>query len=57
MLSHLGSPPWGGPILSSFGAGYLGVTFFFVLSGFVLTHNYYERFSQGVSPRSCARSG
>lgn len=26
--------------------GYLGVTFFFILSGFILTYNYYEKFNE-----------
>jgi peptidoglycan/LPS O-acetylase OafA/YrhL len=52
LMSHLDTPPAAGPVLTSFMAGgYGGVTIFFVLSGFVLAHNYFDRFAQQFSPR------
>ncbi|HKO94378.1 MAG TPA: acyltransferase [Polyangiaceae bacterium] len=52
LLSHLDAPPKSGPLLKSFlQAGYAGVTVFFVLSGFVLAHNYFERFARQFSLR------
>ena len=40
-LSHVGVGPGAPPALSRFAdSGYMGVTLFFVLSGFVLTHRY-----------------
>lgn len=43
--SHIG-PPHGAPafVATFFAAGYCGVTLFFVLSGFVLAINYFDRF-------------
>ena len=35
-----------------FNAGVVGVSFFFVLSGFILTYNYAPVFSEGVSASS-----
>jgi peptidoglycan/LPS O-acetylase OafA/YrhL len=44
-LSHIGPPHNSGEILTSFvGSGYCGVTLFFVLSGFVLSVNYFDEF-------------
>jgi peptidoglycan/LPS O-acetylase OafA/YrhL len=40
--------PLPGPIAAFFGQGYLGVTFFFVLSGFVLTWSASSRISQST---------
>jgi peptidoglycan/LPS O-acetylase OafA/YrhL len=50
-MSHVG-PPHGSPgFLAAFmSSGYGGVTLFFVLSGFVLTINYYERL-RSLRPR------
>ncbi len=50
LLSHLERPVWAGPWLEAFlTAGYAGVTVFFVLSGFVLTYNYFDRFAEQPS--------
>jgi peptidoglycan/LPS O-acetylase OafA/YrhL len=44
-LSHIGPPHGSGEVISSFiGSGYSGVTLFFVLSGFVLSVNYFDEF-------------
>jgi len=52
LLSHLRKPPGAGPYLKAFlDSGYAGVTVFFVLSGFVLTHNYFDRFLRQFSLR------
>jgi peptidoglycan/LPS O-acetylase OafA/YrhL len=52
VLSHLQPPRSAGPLAQALlSAGYAGVTVFFVLSGFVLAHNYFERFASGFSPR------
>lgn len=52
LLSHLRPPPGAGPVLTNFmAAGYGGVTVFFVLSGFVLGHNYFDHFAQRFSLR------
>lgn len=50
VLSHVGAPPSAGPREQAFfSAGYAGVTVFFVLSGFVLAHNYFDRFRASFS--------
>src|SRR2546429_3474345 len=36
-------------------AGHIGVSFFFVLSGFILTYNYADLFRDGVSARDYGR--
>ena len=52
LLSHLKAPAWAGPYFKAFlDSGYFGVTLFFVLSGFVLTHNYFERIAREFSLR------
>lgn len=52
LLSHMGDAPAGGPFVNAFmDAGYAGVTIFFVLSGFVLAHNYFDRFAEQLSLR------
>lgn len=49
VLSHLGPPPGAPePLRCLFASGYSGVTFFFVLSGFVITHTYAEPFRGGL---------
>lgn len=45
-------PPW---LLKLFVGGQYGVTFFFVLSGFILTYNYLGWFEQGVDARHYGR--
>ncbi len=55
-LSHVvevipGMTAIGGSFLI-FNVGVVGVAFFFVLSGFILTYNYADAFSQGVSTRN-----
>jgi peptidoglycan/LPS O-acetylase OafA/YrhL len=51
-MSHIGAPA-GSPrlITTFFEAGYAGVTLFFVLSGFVLTLNYFDGFRH-LNPRA-----
>jgi peptidoglycan/LPS O-acetylase OafA/YrhL len=50
LLSHVERPPGAGKVLRSFlTAGYCGVTMFFVLSGFVIAHNYFDRFKSDFS--------
>jgi peptidoglycan/LPS O-acetylase OafA/YrhL len=52
LLSHMGPPPSASaPVKAFFTAGYSGVTIFFVLSGFVLAHNYFDRFKEELSLR------
>jgi peptidoglycan/LPS O-acetylase OafA/YrhL len=52
LLSHLGPPAWApAQIKALFTAGYSGVTIFFVLSGFVLAHNYFDLFRNQLSFR------
>jgi peptidoglycan/LPS O-acetylase OafA/YrhL len=48
---HYGVPGWISPWLQVMAsAGYSGVTIFFVLSGFVLAHNYYGGPGAGLAP-------
>jgi len=44
LVSHYPVPGTPGPLLRLMQSGYAGVTFFFVLSGFILTYNYADRF-------------
>ncbi len=46
-LSHLGLDPDASMLGRIFFEGYVGVSFFFVLSGFVLSHSYSEKLRQG----------
>lgn len=46
-LSHLGANPDASMLGRIFAEGYVGVSFFFVLSGFVLSHSYAEKLRQG----------
>jgi peptidoglycan/LPS O-acetylase OafA/YrhL len=50
--SHVG-PPHGAsaPLKAFFESGYMGVTLFFTLSGFVLTINYFDRLAQPTASR------
>jgi peptidoglycan/LPS O-acetylase OafA/YrhL len=51
-LSHITVPHDAPGILSNFmSSGYMGVTLFFVLSGFVLTLNYFDALSHPSGPR------
>ena len=44
---HFGNPAWFGPLAPMMSNGYVGVDFFFILSGFILTYNYTDRQAQG----------
>jgi peptidoglycan/LPS O-acetylase OafA/YrhL len=46
-VSHYPVPGVGGAALNITKAGYAGVTFFFVLSGFIITYNYLDSFENG----------
>ena len=57
-LSHVGLLPGAGKLVSDhliFNVGVVGVSFFFVLSGFILTYNYADVFRAGVSRPSYGR--
>jgi peptidoglycan/LPS O-acetylase OafA/YrhL len=47
-FSHYNIPGLDGWALRVQGAGYSGVTFFFVLSGFIITYNYLEKFESNA---------
>src|SRR5262245_27054325 len=52
VVSHVGPPPGAGPLLTAFVASsYAGVTVFFVMSGLVLAHNYFEPYAARPSFR------
>ncbi len=40
---HFSNPKWFGPLAPLVDGGYVGVSFFFVLSGFILSYNYGDR--------------
>ena len=44
---HFLNPAWFGPLAPMMNNGYVGVNFFFILSGFILTYNYVDRHTQG----------
>jgi peptidoglycan/LPS O-acetylase OafA/YrhL len=44
---HFLNPAWFGPLAPMMNNGYVGVNFFFILSGFILTYNYVDRQAQG----------
>lgn len=50
-LSHLGLNPDASLLGQIFGEGYVGVSFFFLLSGFVLSHSYAKKLRQGEIER------
>ncbi|HEV2276281.1 MAG TPA: acyltransferase [Acidobacteriaceae bacterium] len=50
---HFSNPQWFGPFAPIVNGGYVSVSFFLLLSGFILTYNYAERAEQGkLSARS-----
>ena len=44
---HFSNPHWFGPLAPVVDGGYVDVSFFLLLSGFILTYNYAERAEQG----------
>lgn len=44
---HFWNPAWFGPLAPMMDNGYVGVNFFFVLSGFILAYNYVDRHQAG----------
>ncbi|VWX60481.1 Acyltransferase [Burkholderiales bacterium 8X] len=50
VLSHYAIPGVEGTGARMASSGYAGVTFFFVLSGFVITYNYLDAFEKGAAP-------
>jgi peptidoglycan/LPS O-acetylase OafA/YrhL len=44
---HFWNPEWFGPLAPLMDNGYVGVNFFFLLSGFILTYNYADRQAAG----------
>lgn len=49
---HFWNPAWFGPLAPLMDNGYVGVNFFFLLSGFILTYNYADRQDAGQFNRS-----
>lgn len=48
---HFWNPEWFGPLAPLMDNGYVGVNFFFLLSGFILTYNYADRQAAGLFDR------
>jgi len=48
---HFWNPAWFGPLAPLMDNGYIGVNFFFVLSGFILAYNYADRHALGQFSR------
>lgn len=44
---HFSNPHWFGPLSPVIDGGYISVSFFLLLSGFILTYNYADRAAQG----------
>jgi peptidoglycan/LPS O-acetylase OafA/YrhL len=51
VLFHFSNPQWFGPLAPVVNAGYVSVSYFILLSGFVLGYNYNERARQGELDR------
>ena len=47
LFFHFLNPAWFGPFTPLASAGYVGVNFFFILSGFILAYNYTDKQEQG----------
>jgi len=48
---HFWNPAWFGPLAPMMDNGYVGVNFFFLLSGFILAYNYADRHASGKFSR------
>lgn len=48
---HFWNPAWFGPLAPMMDNGYVGVNFFFLLSGFILAYNYADRHATGKFSR------
>jgi peptidoglycan/LPS O-acetylase OafA/YrhL len=51
---HFSNPKWFGPLAPVVNAGYASVSFFILLSGFVLAYNYAGRARDGSIPSTCS---
>lgn len=49
---HFWNPAWFGPLAPMMDNGYVGVNFFFLLSGFILTYNYADKLDAGQFDRA-----
>lgn len=49
---HFWNPAWFGPLAPMMDNGYVGVNFFFLLSGFILTYNYADSHAAGKFDRN-----